>query len=222
MQNPLSLVHLAQHPSRNDGPPPLLVLLHGYGSNEHDLFGLAPYLDERFLIVSARAPLAMMPGAYAWFELGFAEAGITIDLAQAEASRERIVAFIDEAVAVYGAHAGRVYMLGFSQGAIMSAAVTLTRPELVAGAVLMSGRVLGEMPPSAETLESLIDKPFLVVHGTLDTVLPIANGRASREFLSRLPVALEYHEYQMGHEVSAQSLADVNSWLRKRLDQERQ
>ena len=222
MQKPLSLVHLVQHPSSNDRPPPLLLLLHGYGSNEHDLFGLAPYLDKRFLIVSARAPLALMPGAFAWFELGFTETGITVDPAQAEASRQQIVSFIGEAVNAYGADAGRVYMLGFSQGAIMGAAVTLTRPELVAGTVLMSGRILGEMLPSAEAAESLKDKPFLVVHGTMDTVLPIANGRASRDILSRLPVAMEYHEYQMGHEVSAQSLADVANWLRKRLDQERQ
>jgi len=214
----LLLTHLVQRPQTGSGAPPLLILLHGYGSNEHDLFGLAPYLDPRFLILSLRAPYELMPGGYAWFEIGWTANRIVIDGQQAEASRRLIVELIPAAVAAYRADPARVYLLGFSQGAILSAAATLTRPELVAGAVLMSGRVPDEVRGQIAVPEQLDGKPFLVVHGVTDTVLPIQNGRASRAILERLPVDLTYKEYRMGHEVSAESLADVAQWLAARLD----
>ena len=216
----LSLTHVARHPQRpGTGAPPLLVLLHGYGSHEQDLFGLAPYVDPRFLIVSARAPHTLMPGSYAWFRLDWTATGIVIDYAQAEASRQLVARFIGEAADGYGADPRRVYLCGFSQGAIVSATVALTAPELAAGAVLMSGRVPAEVRPSIAPAERLAGKPFLVTHGLYDQVLPIENGRASRALLETLPVDLTYREYAMAHEINPESLADVTSWLTTRLDE---
>jgi phospholipase/carboxylesterase len=213
----LSLLHLVRQPTRGAGAPPLLILLHGIGSNEEDLMGLEPYLDERFLIVSARAPFSYGSGGYAWFEIQWMPDRIAIDRAQAQQSRELLVRFIGEAVAAYGADPARVYLMGFSQGAMMSGWVALTQPELVAGATLMSGRVPEELRDQIASPEQLAGKLFLVVHGTRDEVLPIHNGRASRDLLQRLPVELTYREYPMGHEVSAQSLTDVVTWLSARL-----
>ncbi len=217
----LSLTHLFQQPRQpTDGPPPLLLLLHGLGSNERDLVGLAPYLDPRFQIVSARAPHSLVPDGYAWFEIGWTANDITINFQQAEQSRVLLLGFIAEVLVAYGGDPAQVYLLGFSQGAIMSASVTLTEPEVIAGAVLMSGRIPEEIRPLIAPAERLAGKPFLVVHGTADTVLPIRNGRASRALLATLPVALTYQEYAMAHEVSAQSLADVATWLTARLGDE--
>jgi phospholipase/carboxylesterase len=213
----LPLTHLVRRPTHEAGAPPLLILLHGIGSNEEDLMGLEPYLDERFLIVSARAPFPYGWGGYAWFEIQWLPDGIAIDRAQAERSRDLLVRFVGEAAAAYGADPARVYLMGFSQGAMMSGWVALTQPELVAGVVLMSGRIPEELRQQLADPEQLAGKPFLVVHGTRDEVLPIENGRASRDLLQRLPVELTYREYPMGHEVSAQSLADVVAWLSARL-----
>ncbi len=218
---PLSLTHLFQPPRQPSDSPPLLILLHGYGSNERDLVGLAPYLDPRFQIVSVRAPHTLVSDGYAWFELGWTVANdITVNFQQAEQSRALLLGFLAELLAAYGGDPARVYLLGFSQGAIMSASVALTEPELIAGTVLMSGRILEEIRPQIAPVERLTGKPFLVVHGTADTVLPIRNGRASRVILATLPVELTYQEYAMGHEISAQSLADVTAWLTARLDGE--
>ena len=93
---PLSLVHLVREPIVEVRNPPLLLLLHGVGSNEYDLFGLAPYLDERFLIISVRAPNTIGPRSYAWFDVDFTPQGPVIDPAQAEASREAVIAFLDK------------------------------------------------------------------------------------------------------------------------------
>lgn len=215
----LSLIHLVRQPSPEASNPPLLLLLHGVGSNEHDLFELAPLLDKRFLILSLRAPNTLSQGSYAWFDVTFTPQGPVIDLQQAEQSRQLLIDFIGQAITTYSANPRQVFLMGFSQGAIMSAGVALTRPDLVAGAVLMSGRVLPEIQPIMASNEQLKGLPVLVLHGTRDTVLPIHNGRASRDLLSTLPVDLTYHEYTMGHEVSPESLADVTAWLSERLDQ---
>ena len=215
----LSLIHLARQPLRPSPQPPLLFMLHGVGSNERDLFSLAPHLDERFLIVSARAPNVQGPGSYAWFRVQFTPDGPVIDPAQAEASRQVLIRFIGEAIAAYGADPAQVFLMGFSQGAIMSASVALTRPDLVAGAALMSGRILPEIAPLIAPPERLAGLPILLVHGTADTVLPIHNGRASRALLEKLPVRLDYGEYAMGHEVNSASLSDMAGWLSDRLDE---
>lgn len=219
MSNPsLSLKHLVQRPETGEQNPPLVVFLHGIGSNEQDLFGLAPYLDQRCIFVSVRAPNPYNWVGFSWFDIQWLENGISINFEQAKASRELLVKFIGEAVAAYGADPQRVYLVGFSQGSIMSLWLSLSEPELTKGAILMSGRLPAEMRAETVDAERLRDKPLLVVHGTRDQTLPISNGRQVRDFLQTLPVDLSYHEYEMGHEVNHESLAEVASWLRQQLD----
>jgi phospholipase/carboxylesterase len=217
--DPLSLVHLVRQPARPaDGRPPLLLLLHGVGSNEQDLFGLAPYLDARLLIVSARAPIALGPGAFGWFPISFTPEGIVHDPAAAERSRALLVAFLDELVDAYGVDPARRYLGGFSQGAIMSLAVALMGPERIAGVLAMSGRLPEEALAARAPDEALRGLPVLLQHGVYDQVLPIELGRAARDALAALPVELEYREYPMAHQVSDQSLRDAVEWVSSRLD----
>lgn len=220
----LSLTHLLHEPRTapaENEKPPLLLLLHGVRSNEHDLLGLAPYLDARFFIISARAPLTLGPGQYGWYPVTFTPTGPVGDHEQARTSRDILARFIGEAVAAYGLDAKRVYLMGFSQGAIMSLYVALTQPELVAGIAPMSGRLLAETWAERTGDENLRGLPVMAVHGTRDAVLPIHDGRALRDRLSTLPIDFTYREYAMAHEVSPQSLADVSAWLTARLDNER-
>jgi phospholipase/carboxylesterase len=221
--NKLSLTHLVREPDRTStsAPTPLLLLLHGVGSNEEDLFGLAPYLDERFLIVSARAPVVMGPASYGWFNIEYTQRGLVADLEQAKISLQQLLGFIDELVETYRADDRGVYLLGFSQGAMMSLALALTRPEKFAGAVIMSGRYPSQVLEHGPDLKALKGKPFLVTHGIYDPVLPIEQGRAVRTQLEALPLELTYREYPMGHEVSLESLRDVSAWLKRALDERR-
>lgn len=218
-ENRLTLKHLVRE-SVGAGrmPPPLLLLLHGVGSDEHDLFALAPYLDARFLVVSARAPVALDYGGYGWFRIDFTPRGMVADVEQARESLGMLPGFVDELVETYGADAGRVYLLGFSQGAMMGLALTLTRPEIIAGLVAMSGRLPREAIEVEPDPEALKGKPVLVTHGLYDPVLPVENGRGIRDRLAALPVELTYREYPMQHEVSPESLRDVAGWLTGRLD----
>jgi len=213
----LSLTHLVRQPAvPSQGLPPLLLLLHGLGSNEEDLMGLAPALDPRFLIVSARAPITMERGSYAWFNIQFTATGIVTSPKEVEASRVILLKFVDELVDAYHADPKRVYLMGFSQGCIMSLAAVLTQPKKFAGVVGMSGR-MPELEAKFAPAEDLKGMPLIVVHGTGDQVLPIANGRAIRDKFRTLPVNLTYHEYPMAHSVSPESLAEIAKWLKARL-----
>ena len=214
----LSLTYLLRRPIQADAPPPLLIMLHGVGSHEGDLFGLAPYLDDRFMIVSARAPVVLPQGGFGWYPVRFTPQGAIPDIQGAAETQQKLSAFIAEAPAALGADPARVILLGFSQGAIMSLNTMLTAPELIAGVAAMSGRLLFALQPTWTAPERLTGFPVLVVHGLYDTVLPIADGRAVRATLAALPVDLTYHEYPMAHQVGDASLADVAAWLTARLD----
>jgi phospholipase/carboxylesterase len=188
------------------------------GSNEEDLFGFAPYLDGRFLVVSARAPVALEYGGYGWFRIDFTPRGMVADVEQGKQSLEMLPGFIDGLVESYGADARRVYLAGFSQGAMVSLALLLTRPEKVAGVVAMSGRLSLQVLEREPDRAALTGKPVLVTHGLYDPVLPVEQARAARDYLDSLPVGLTYREYPMAHEVSVECLRDVTSWLTGALD----
>jgi phospholipase/carboxylesterase len=215
----LSLVHLVREPlDSSSSLPPLLLLLHGIGSNEADLFGLAPYLDARFLIVSARAPITMGAGAYGWFNIEFTPRGMVADMEQARKSLDLLPRFLDELVNHYHADERCVYVAGFSQGAMMSLATALNWPKKITGVVAMSGRFPSQVLEGELNEEALKGMPFMVTHGIYDPVLPIEEGRTVKKNLEALPVELTYREYPMGHEVSQNSLRDVTAWLSRSLD----
>jgi phospholipase/carboxylesterase len=211
------------------------VLLHGIGADENDLLPLAAALDPRLLCVSVRAPHEAMPMGYAWYAIDWGVSPPAADLAQAEASRAALCAILPELSERHGTDPDRTFLFGFSQGAAMALEVALTRPELVRGAVLHSGRVLPGLAarlapqgaPRAERgfaagtdlarPEALARLEVLVLHGTDDAVLPVERGREIRDLLApRLGARLTYREHPAGHFVTEATLADAAAWLAAR------
>ena len=213
-----TLEHISQPPRRTRPcKAPVLVLLHGVGGNETNLLPLVNAFDDRFHVLSARAPIQMGANAFGWFEVRFTPDPV-INADQAEASRQRLIAFLEETVDRYNLESSWVYLMGFSQGAIIGASVALTRPDLVAGLVMMSGRILPEIKPLIATAAELETLNVLVAHGTYDGKLPIRHGHASRDLLSSLGVNLTYREYDMDHVIGQDELRDIGTWLRDRLE----
>ena len=217
----LSLVHIVRPatPGANAAGerPPLLILMHGVGANEAQMAQLAPSFDPRFIVVSVRSPLVLGASAFGWFHVTFTARGPVIVAEEAEEGWKLLARFIDEAVSEYGADPARVYLAGFSQGGIMALATLLTSPEKVAGAVVMSGRLLPEVLPHAASVEALRNKPLLIVHGVADDKLGIHLARWAREQLVQFPLDLTYRELPMPHAITAESLAVVTSWLENAL-----
>ena len=203
------------HPAGQGGGRggPLLILLHGYGSNEEDLLGLMPYLDPRLTGIGIRAPIPLDWGGYAWFPIEMTDAGLHLDFSQALALCRRLGDKIDQVQCQH--RADQVFVLGFSQGASIALTVALGRPHLAAGVVGMSGVCVEEMLPADRT--QIQGLPVLLTHGRQDPVIPIHQGRSGRDLLRALPVELSYREYDMGHEVGADCLDEVDQWLRRHL-----
>ncbi len=204
-------------PREKDGPPPLLLLLHGYGSDERDLMGLSPYLDQRFHIVSARAIFDLGMG-YAWYHLYGVPGNLRADDESRSHSLEVLTKFLHDLPGRLGADPQRVYLLGFSQGAVMSLALALTSPQLVAGVVAISGYMDEMVMPDVQP-DTLQHLNILQMHGTLDDLLPVDLGRRTRAYLETLPLELTYREYPVAHSIHPNGLLLAQEWLQQRLDQ---
>jgi phospholipase/carboxylesterase len=177
--------------------------------------GLAPYLDERLLIVSARAPYPFGGGfgGYAWYDIE--EIG-TPKLEAFKHSLGLLKRFIGEATSGYPADPERLYLMGFSMGTVMSYAVALTEPQMVSGVVAHSGYV-PEVPGVTFKLGDLGGKSFFIAHGTYDRIIPVGLGRAARDLLAGTPAEATYKEYPMDHQIGEESLRDLASWLQGQL-----
>lgn len=212
----MTLEHAVRAPAGGAPPPPLVLLLHGLGADERDLLPLARGLDPRFLVVSARAPYLAPPG-FAWYAIDRAAMPPRIDPAEVEASREALEELVPELCVSYGADPARVFVFGFSQGAVLGYALALARPDLVRGLVAHSGRLLPQSLSRAAPAAALARLEALVLHGAEDDVLPVARGREAPLLLAPLlGPRVEYREYALGHGISPESLGDAARWLADR------
>jgi len=205
---PLTVVHKAPRKPA-PGKPPLLVLLHGFGANEQDLLPVAAQLDPRLAVASLRGPYQIRPGGYSWVNGTSAD-----ELANA---RRMVIECIDQVADSTGADRSRVYLAGFSQGAMLTLAIALTEPEKIAGAAVLSGRLAAAVRDNHAAPERLRGFPILVTHGTDDPQIPVRSAHDIRQALKPMGVALDYHEFESGHYISEINVDVLNQWLRRRL-----
>ncbi len=210
---PFVLQHQIRQPKISIDKPPLLLLMHGFGSNEADMFSFADALDERLLVVSARAPYTISEGKYKWYDLSITETGRTINEAQAEESRKLILKFIDQLIAKYKVDQRKIFVGGFSQGAILSFSVGLTTPDKIKGIAAFSGHILENIAPMYGSKNKLKNFHAFVSHGRQDQVLPYSDALKSQATLTELGVQLDFKSYDTAHTISQQNFMDFLSWL---------
>lgn len=206
------LVRLSRDRSDERGSAGLL-LLHGRGADEADLMGLEAALDPGLTVISARAPFRLGYG-FAWY--GMAQVG-SPEEETLHASLLELQEFVEGVVPAYELDPGRLFVMGFSQGAVMSAALALTMPERVRGVVMHSGYVPVESGLEFK-LEEVRGKPFFVAHGMYDEVIPVRLGRHARDYLNGIGAMVTYQEYPIGHSISEESLDDLSEWLAGAID----
>ena len=209
------LHYLAREPKIKSDHPPLIILLHGIGSNEQDLFSFADQLPGKYLVISARAPNVLGPNSFAWYHADFSKENPVINKEQEEKSRSIIIQFIAQLKEKYHFDDKQVYLVGFSQGAIMSYSIGLTRPDLVKGIAIMSGRILDNIKPFVASNEKLKHLNVFISHGTNDNVLKIQNARNGKAYIEQLGIHPTYKEYAEGHGINQDNLSDLINWLNK-------
>jgi phospholipase/carboxylesterase len=210
MPDSLVLQYLAREPKVQSAEKKAIILLHGVGSNEADLFSLADQFPDEFLIICPRGQYILGAGRYAWYNVDFSTGKPIFDNAQEASSRELIKQFVEQVKQQYKVDG--LFLSGFSQGAIMGYSVGLTNPKDIKGIIALSGRLLIEIRPSINNDEVKNLKVF-IAHGVQDNTLPVQYAREAKSYLENLGIQSSYHEYNMGHQINDAVIKGLNDWL---------
>jgi phospholipase/carboxylesterase len=196
---------------------PLVVLLHGRGSDRHDLLGMAPHLAPNAIVVTPEAPHSGLPWGYgpgwAWYQyLG----GNVPEPESFEASQQALAEFLAEIPGRLPVRTGPVVLGGFSQGGTMSVGYALRNPGAVPLVMCLSG-FLAQHPTVRATPESVRGTRFFWGHGTMDPAIPFAMGEEGRAALRAAGAELEARDYPMGHGISPDEARDIREWIQRSL-----
>ncbi len=203
----------AQNPSEK---PPAIIMLHGFGSDENDLFSFASELPSQYAIFSLKAPIKLQPYGNAWYNIYFDNSqGKFSDDEQAIESRELVSKCIDEIIEKYQVDKNNITLLGFSQGTILSFSVALSYPEKVKNVIGLSGYINEEILKSGYENNDFSNLNVYTSHGTVDQVIPVQWAQRTKPFLENLNIDCKYSEFPVGHGVAPQNFQELKEWLAK-------
>jgi phospholipase/carboxylesterase len=210
----LSLEYQIRKPKILHDKNPLLLLLHGYGSNEEDLFSFASELPDEYYVISARAPYDLQYRSYAWYAINFdADQNKFSDHNQAILSRDLVVKFIEELKVQFPIDSSDITLIGFSQGSILSYSIALSYPNIVQRVGALSGYLNLEINRDSYRDNDFQGLKIFSSHGTVDQVIPVEWARKTDPILNNLGINSTYREYPIGHGVSPQNFFDLKNWL---------
>lgn len=211
-----SKLEFIEKPSCLTNNIPLLVMLHGYGSDENDLFAFANELPDEYHIISLKAPFPMQPYGNAWYTINFDnEKGKWNNIPQAKTSVELVLEFIKAVVSKLNIDENNISLLGFSQGTILSYAIALNYPSMIKNIVGLSGYLDQEMIYNNSSQDELKNISCYVSHGEQDQVIPLDWAQNSCETLLLKGLNINFHTYPVGHGVSQKNFYDLREWLLK-------
>ena len=214
----MQLVHAISEPT-GEGPYPTIFALHGWGASAMDLLGLAPHLcDGRFLVICPQGPVEVPLGpsavGYGWFPLTM---GRPANIPAILSARDQMRSFLQEAFERYPIDQRKTVVLGFSQGGVMAYSLALSEPERFAAVAALSSWLPQELAAAFSSLNAERFPATLVQHGSEDDLIQVDRARESVEALRALRAPVTYREYDMGHEISAESLGDLSAWLEEKV-----
>ncbi len=189
----------------------LVILIHGYGSNERDLRSLSPIFSTAN-VVSVRGPIPITSDGFCWYNISFQNDGNhQRNLMQAYESEAKLLEFISSMEALYP-HTN-IIIGGFSQGSIMSSHIALTNPQAIDGIICLSGILLEPIENIAKaTPKSYTQLKAFLAHGTTDPLLSIAKGRICSTALTEVGINVTHKEYPIKHQISQQEVQDLELW----------
>lgn len=203
----------AKNPLEN---PPAIIMLHGFGSDENDLFSFASELPEKYAIISLKAPIKLEPYGNAWYNIYFDNSqGKFSDDEQAIASRELVSKCVDEVVEKYKVDGSNITLLGFSQGTILGFAIALSYPKKVKNVIGLSGYINKGILKEGYAKNDFSNLKVYTSHGNADQVIPVQWARKTEPFLKNLNIDFTYSEFPVGHGVAPQNFYELKDWLEK-------
>lgn len=203
------IFHIVQKSNREDKSP-LIVLLHGYGSNEKDLFSFKEFLPNDATIVSFRAPLELFQNMYAWYQIYFENNVKSFDEKSAFSSKNLIIDKIKKISKDYNCDDERITLIGFSQGAILGFSVALMNNNLIKNLVALSGYVEEKIID----FSSMSFPNIYISHGINDDVIPHLDSKKTLQLLNKNKINYDYYEFNQGHGVNMDNLNSFLKWIK--------
>lgn len=212
----MELSYLVREPENITSKTPILFMLHGYGSNEEDLFSFVPTLPKDWIIVSFRAPFKTQYEGFSWYDIDFMNQEKFINTEQAKESLDTLLQYMMEITNRYGLTENETHLCGFSQGGILSYALALQNPQLFSKIACLSAypeeKILENTVKDKKQLQNL---RFFVSHGTEDAVIPLEWGQKGAELLYDLGCYFTFREYMNGHGVNQKNYMDLMDFFEK-------
>ena len=216
--NGLPYVLVKPNGAELDGSYPLVVLMHGFGANMHDLASLSSAIDnEGYVYAFPNAPYRMNFGGgqygYSWLAN---RDGVEQPAPGAPDLDTRLGQFFDEVMEQTNTKPGNIVLGGFSQGGGQTLRYGLPRPDIFKGLIVLSG-AFRDHEAVQQTLPAERTQPIFVAHGTNDHVVDLDVAHRTRKFLEDNGYTPDYHEYPMAHEIPLPVIQDLTPWLHQTL-----
>lgn len=212
----MEIKYLVREPENITSKSTILFMLHGYGSNEEDLFSFVPTLPKDWIVVSFRAPRNTEFQGFSWYDIDFTNQEKFIDVEQANEALDAIIEHILHIINQYGITENKTHLCGFSQGGILSYALALKHPELFSKVACMScypeTKILTDLEKDKKKLQHL---QFFVSHGSDDAIIPLEWGRKAADMLYDLSCYFTFREYMSGHGVNQKNYMDLMEFFEK-------
>jgi phospholipase/carboxylesterase len=204
-----------------DEKPPVLIVLHGYGTDEYDLLPIAEQIGRQFLIISLQAPIERPNGGHAWYDLIQTENGIIPDDLSRHESEEMLVANLANIINQEGGDVNRVVLMGFSQGAAVIYSLLIVYDLKNYGITpIASINLSGYIP--RDILEAISEKqfdgfPFFISHGEFDELIPMQALGEAEKLLTKQGADVTARMYSVGHGALPETVEDIISWMKLKI-----
>ena len=190
---------------------PVLFLMHGYGNNEKQFNRLVEELNNKYLIVSMRAPFNFMVIKNRWYEYSISDGDTLSNQAQIDMSTKRIIKTIEHIEEEYNIDEKKIFIGGFSQGAIMSYKLALLYPNKFGGIIIHSARLPVEY--SVKELNLYKNLNILIIHGSEDSGLSTKWAYQGKALFEKLGANTDYYEAKIGHKMNKETYGKIKQWL---------
>ena len=193
---------------------PLIILIHGYGSNEKDLFSLIDYLPKEAYIISLRGPIELFNNSYAWYDIYIDANNKFYDHEGAKKIRDELSKFIDEIIKHPNIDSDNITLIGFSQGAILSHAISYSYPGKIKNIMALSGVIDEKI---MKRVDSEPKTNIYISHGTNDNMIDYHISRESLNFYKSKDIDFTFESYDQGHGVNEKNLKSLVIWLKEKI-----
>lgn len=205
-------------PSTLKSDSPLLILIHGRGSNEQDLHRFSEAFTKEMVVVSPRASISLGSNRYSWYHMDRSSGSLVYDSQSIENASKNIFRFTEAIVAKYSLEGRKVYIGGFSQGGVLSLGTGLRHHDYYDAILCWSGQLYDEFKLELQQIDLSLSPKIFISHGNRDDVLPANVMKNDIRYLKSLGFNITEQFYESEHTISRENYQGIVTWIGNQLE----